>query len=308
MERRDGYLVLDGCKKVMSDKDKDHYWVYINGEEYYFKEFRSPYKELIGYNACKYLGIDVCYTDLAILDGKRGVISKSLRDNSSKLVSGDELLGDYLANNFEVIEEMGFVGEVANRVKKYGLGDTTRYLSAIYINNLEIIWHVLEDKYGKKINIEEVMGQFVAMYMFTIIFADIDKHPGNWFIIESNNDVRLAPILDNGDILASYEDECESQNVIACLSTNFNDHEVNQMYSLRTFFETSSYEYFELFVNMFDKVIMNFDEIIKMCEKQIGREIPADVKKQIIVAFNMHCERIRIVIDNYMEKKKIEMR
>ena len=80
--------------KWLYDKSKDHdYWVYINGEEYYFKELDNPYNELLGYNACKHLGIDACYTDLAILDGKCGVISKSLRDNSSKLVSGDELLG-----------------------------------------------------------------------------------------------------------------------------------------------------------------------------------------------------------------------
>ena len=41
-------------------------------------------------------------------------------------------------HNFDIIKDMGFVGEIAARVKEYGLGDTTRYLSSIYINNLEI--------------------------------------------------------------------------------------------------------------------------------------------------------------------------
>lgn len=304
MERIDGYLVIDGCKKVMSDKDKDHYWVYINGEEYYFKELDNPYNELLGYNACKYLGIDACYTDLAILDGKCGIISKSLRDNSSKLVSGDELLGEYLAHNFDVIKDMGFVGEIAARVKEYGLGDTTRYLSSIYINNLEIIWQALEDRYKGLTNIGEIMEQFVSMYMFTIIFADIDKHPGNWYIMECENSVRLAPIFDNGDILIGYEDGYEPNNVIACFSTNFSDHEVNQINSLKTFFEISSYEYFLMFVSMFDKAVMNFDEIINLCEKQIGREIPKYEKEKIIVSFNKTQEKIQEVIDEYKKRKR----
>lgn len=304
MKRIDGYLVIDGCKKINSDKDKNHYWVYINGEEYYFKEMDNAYNELLGCNACKYLGIDACYTDLAILDGKYGIISKSLRDNGSKLVSGDELLGDYLANNFDIIKEMGFDGEVAVRVKEYGLGDTTRYLSSIYINNLEIIWHALEDRYKGLIDIEEVMKQFVSMYMFTILFADIDKHPGNWYVMEDKDGVRLAPMLDNGDILIGYEDGYETDNVIACFSTNFSDHEVNQINSLKTFFEISSYEYFLLFVNMFDKVVMNFDEIIALCEKQIGREIPKNEKEKIIVSFNNNCEKIQNVIDMYKKRKR----
>lgn len=305
MERIDGYLVIDGCKKVRADKDKDHYWVYIENQEYYFKEMDNPYNELLGYNACKYLGIDACYTDLAILDGKRGVISKSLRNNKSKLVSGDELLGDYLAHNFDIISDMGFVGVEADNVKEYGLVNTTiRYLNSIYINNLEIIWHALEDRYKDKINISEVMHQFVLMYIFTILFADIDKHPGNWYIMECENGVRLSPLFDNGDILVSYEGGYEPENVIACLSTNFNDNEVNQINSLKTFFEVSSYEYFLMFVSMFDKAVMNFDEIIKLCEKQIGRQIPKYEKEKIIVSFNKTQEKIQEVIDKYKKRKR----
>lgn len=301
MERIEGYLVIDGYKKVDANNDKGHYWVYIDGEEYYFKEMDNPYRELIGYNAAKYLEIDACYTDLAILNGKRGIISKSLRNN--KLISGDELLGDYLVNNFDSVSDMGFVGELANRIKEYGLGDTTRYLSSIYINNLEIIWQALEDRYKSKINIESIMEEFVAMYMFTILFADVDKHPGNWFIIEENNEVRLAPIFDNGDILVSYEDGYDANNVLISYSTNFRDSEVNIVESLKVFFDTSSYEYFLLFVNLYDKVVMNFDEIINLSEKQIGCDIPSYEKEKIIVSFNKHCEIIQDVINSYRKKR-----
>lgn len=304
MERIDGYLVIDDCKRVVSDKDKNHYWIYIEGVEYYFKEVGNKYRELVGYQAAKYLGIDACYTDLAILDGKRGVISKSLRNNKSKLVSGDELLGEYLAHNFDNIRDMGFIGSDADNVKEYGLGDTTRYLSSIYINNLEIIWQALEDRYKDKINISEVMEQFVIMYMFTILFSDIDKHPGNWFIEEGKDGVRLAPILDNGDLLINYDDGYEADNVIMSFSTNFKDRETKLVETLKVFFETSSYEYFLMFVSMFDKVFMNFDIILQNVEKQIGREIPDYEKEKIIVAFNKNCSKIQSVIDRYRKRKR----
>lgn len=304
MKRIDGYLRLDGCKKIVSDKDNNHYWIYIEGVEYYFKEVGNKYRELVGYQAAKYLGIDACYTDLAILDGKRGVISKSLRNNKSKLVSGDELLGEYLAHNFDVIRDMGFIGSEADNVEEYGLGDTTRYLSSIYINNLEIIWQALDDRYKDKINISEVMKQFVSMYMFTILFSDIDKHPGNWFIEEREDGVRLAPILDNGDLLINYDDGYEADNVIMSFSTNFKDRETKLVETLKVFFETSSYEYFLMFVSMFDKVFMNFDIILQNVEKQIGREIPDYEKEKIIVAFNKNCSKIQSVIDSYRKRKR----
>jgi hypothetical protein len=48
---------------------------------------------------------------------------------------------------------------------------------------------------------------------------------------------------------------------------------------------------------------MNFDEILKLCESQIRREIPEYDKERIIVAFNKHCERIQKVIDSYGKKR-----
>lgn len=173
MERIDGYLVIDDYKRVVSDKDEKRCWVYLDGEEYYFKPttvfdvdnklVNYAYKELVGYQAAKFLGINACYCDLAILNGEKGVISKSLRNDEVKLVSGNEILGDYIADNFEIVKSMGFGDELASQIEKYGLGDTTRYFSAMYINNLEIIWQALEYKYKDRIDIYSVMKQFVMM-------------------------------------------------------------------------------------------------------------------------------------------------
>lgn len=261
------------------------------------------YEEVIGYNILKFLGIDACYNDLAILDGKKGIISKALINNKGKLISGSELLGDYLANNFDAVSDMGFVGELANSVKKYGL-DTTRYFSSFYVNNLEVIRGALEDRYKDNIDINSVMNDFIVMYIITIIFADIDKNPNNWFIIESDDKIKLSSIIDNGEMLSYYDGECNVDNVFSAFSVSFKDSNLNQMESLKVFFDTYGYESFCLFRDMFNKVLFNFDEILKMCEVQIGCDIPDVDRERIIVAFNMHCERIQKVIDDYIEKKK----
>ena len=302
MERIDGYLVIDDYKNVDFDSDRRRYLVYIDGIEYYFKETDMVYEEIIGYNALKFLGIDACYTDLAILNGKRGIISRSFRDNSSKLISGSELLGDYLAHNFDAVAAMGFVGELANWVRLYGIEDKMKYLSSFYVNNLEVICSALEDKYKNKVDIKKIMHEFIVMYMVTIIFGDIDKNPNNWFIMENVNGVRLAPLFDNGELLSYYDDECDPNDVFSIFSVCFEDVNVNQMESLKVFFKR--YDYFDLFNEMFNKVMFNFNEILKMSEVQIGRDIPDDDKGRLIEAFNKHCNRIKGVVDSYSDNKK----
>lgn len=312
MERVDGYLVIDECKRVVSDKNDEQYWVYIDDEEYYFKPtvfdlgnecVNFAYKELVGYQAAKFLGIDACYCDLAILNGEKGIISKSLRKNGVNLVSGNEILGDYIACNFDIVKDMGMGSELASQTEKYGLGDTTRYFSAMYINNLEMIWQALEYRYEDKINISSVMYQFVLMYMFTIIFGDADKHPGNWFIVEGKDEVKLAALFDNGNIFIGYEEGYDIDKINMNFSTRFKDYEVNLVQTLKVFLETSGEEYFDLFINMSDKILMNFDLILDMVQKQIQGEIPKDEKDKIIVAFNKNQEKINEVIDSFRTKR-----
>lgn len=303
MKRIDGYLVIDDYEYVVLDNGRRRCSTCIEGELYYFKETDKMYEEVIGYNILKFLGIDACYNDLAILDGKCGIISKALINNKGKLISGSELLGDYLANNFDTVSDMGFVGELANSVKKYGLGDTMRYFSSFYVNNLEVIRGALEDRYKDNIDINSVMNEFIVMYIITIIFADIDKNPNNWFIIENDSKIRLAPIFDNGEMFDYYYDECEIDEVFGSFSVSFEDSNLNQMESLKVFFNTYGYDYFCLFNDIFNKVMLNFDEILKMCEIQIGCDIPAENRERLIVAFNSHCERIQSVIDDYRRKR-----
>ena len=309
MERIDGYLVIDEYERVVSDKDDDHYWVYIDGEEYYFKPtvFCSgnyAYNELLGYHAAKFLGLGACFCDLAVLNGEKGIISKSLVNDKVRLVSGSEILGDYLALNFDVVKDMGIDKKIANVVYEYGLSGNMKYFSAMYVNNLEIIWQALEYRYKDKIDINEVMHQFVLMFIFTIIFGDADKNPGNWFIIEDGDNISLSYLFDSADIFIGYEAGYDPKKMTMCLSTNFKDYEVNLEETLKRFFKTSSREYYNLFVTMFNKVLLNFLGILDEIEKQIGVTIPLYDRNRLISNFNKNSLRIIEVIDSFSYMKE----
>lgn len=294
MERIDGYLCIDDCEKVLADKDKHQYWVIINNEEYYFKPATLPYHELIAYYAAEILGIEACYCDLAVLNGEKGIISKSLRNKKDKLVLGDVFLDDYLLNSMNNIKKMGLSKGMADLIEiDYFEGG---YSYSEQVNNLEIIWQALEYRYGNKVNIKEIMNQFVLMYLFTIIFHDVDKHPGNWMLIENKEGVNLAPLFDNERI---FEDYCCGVN----LSTSFNDSGDDICSSLKEFLKISSSEYFDFFVIKYDEIISNFDRILELVERQIGAEIPFIDRGRIVLGFSKNRLMIEKALDSFSKKR-----
>ena len=240
-----------------------------------------------------------------MLNGEIGVISSSLRNNQINLISGDEILGDYLVSKdaINIIGAMGMDDELVNKIKKYGMGDTTRYYSSLHINNLEIIWHALEFKYKDSSIVKGLMEQFVNMYIFTILLGDADKHPGNWFIMENSGEVKLAPLFDNGNILIGYEEGNNINEITMSFSTNFKDYEKNLFKSFEEFFNISSVEYLDLFEDMFNRLFMNFDVVLENTEKQIATIIPEEEKEKIICSFNEHCMKILNIIDEFKRKK-----
>ena len=304
MERIDGFLCIDDCDKEIADEEKGHYWVYIDGVEYYYKPtfFSSGLfcSELIAYYGAKLLGLDACFYDLAILNGKEGYISKSLRNDNAKFVLGEEILGDYLVKSMNFIKDMGIdefdaiIIEDECDIEKLGC------FCADYVNNLEIIWQALEYRYGNKIKIEEVMHQFVLMYLFTIIFKDVDKHPGNWGVIETDDGIKLAPLFDSELIFYS---EFSDINFFV----NFKDFNGSVISSLKVFLEVSASEYFELFVEMFEKVVSNFELILELVEKQIGMSINLMDRDYIMEMFIENMEDLKKVIDSFKSKRNCKI-
>lgn len=304
MERVNGYLVIDGCKREVVNNEKGQYFVYIDGEEYFYKPITYHYKELVAYYAAKMMGIDSCFYDLAVLDKEIGYISKSFRNKNARFILGEELLNNYLngerringrlIKNIDIINDMG--------VRALGMNDSNDYVDVNYLgsddlNNLEVIWQALEDRYKDKINISEVMEQFVLMYIFTIIFYDTDKHSGNWGMLENDNNVRLVPLFDNEFIL----NDCYSG---VGLSVNFKDYNFDIMDSLINFFKISSKDFYNLFVSKFEMVEGNIENIFELVEMQIRVKIPDYDKECMQMMFDDNCSYIRYVLDGFKTKNR----
>jgi len=311
VERIDGFLCIDNCKKVLAyehHKKNNHYWIYINGEEYYFKPTDNCYNELIGYQAAILLGLDACYCDLAILNNQKGIISKSLKKEKVNIISGFEILNEYA---YSSISNLYWIKKMMNNsdiLKKWWFNDKYREKSNLVsngINDLENIWHALEYKYNKdkRFNIEKVINQIVKMYIFTLLSYDTDKYAINWIIEESEDNIKLAPLFDNEDAFNYNQGKLNQKNNFATsMSSETYNH--NQLEAIETFLSTSSSEYFNLFIEMFEKLLNNFNEIIKNVEKQINTNIPSHIKLKIMNGFYKNMEQIRICLEKNNNKTK----
>ena len=295
MERVNGFLKLDGCRCKKSGY-MDQYYVYIDGEDYYFKPTKFCYNEIVTYYILRFLEIDVCSVDLATLNGRYGVISKSLRKEGVNLVSGNVILRTYLIDHYRTVCKMGFDKRDYRYLKSYYLNALSSRPSRT-INTLDIIWQALDYMYKDKINISEVMDKFVIMYLFDIIVNNDDRHEWNWMIEESDEGIRLAPLFDF--------DCCLKENYTAFkMGVNFDDlyYDGKIMDSARdrlaNFLDVSSYDYLYLFLNMFNKVVNNFDIILSEVEEKINRRIPVYVKKKMRDTLDKKSKQINELLDS----------
>lgn len=298
VERKNGFIELDGCHYVRSSYI-GQYYVYIDGEEYYFKPTKDCYNEIVTYHILKFLGIDACYVDLASLNGKMGIISKSLRKDRVKLVSGNEILREYLSNSFDYVKEMGFDTNCFRQLRMYYNNRISNCSRTI--NTLEIIWQALEDRYKDRIIISEVMDQFVIMHLFDIIVNNADRHEWNWMIEESDDGIRLVPLFDFDRCL---KDKC----TFFKMGVNFDDLYYGAKIMtdrLSNFLEVSSYDYLYLFLSMYEKVVNNFDMIITSVEDKINRKIPVYVKKKMKDTLDKKGKQINELLDRDKQAKHI---
>ena len=313
MDRIDGFLVIDNCERKLAlehHKKNNHYWVYIDGIEYYFKPTDNCYNELIGYNMANFLGIDACYCDLAILNGQKGIISRSLRNDKINLVSGKDILNEYAYGSISNLYWIKKMMDESDFMKKMWFDDKYREKSDLVfngINDLENIWHALEYKYklDKRFDIEKVMYQVITMYIFSLLSYDTDKYAINWLIIEDEDNIKLAPLLDNEDAF-NYTKDKLNQSKKLNLSTNSETYYYSQLEAIDIFLNNSSYEYFVLFNDMYEKIYNNFENIIRDVEEKIGGLIPIHKKLVMVNGFYKNMGQIRNCLDKYNNKFKIK--
>lgn len=314
MIRVNGFLDLDNYyNKLMSENNWEYwdliyegyiidslycqgqFWLSVEGQEYYFKKTEDIYEELIASECAKFLGVDAVEYDLAIFQGKEGVLSKSYRKSNAEYISGSEILCDYLLDedNYKVLEEMGC------NLHKLELIHTEMELSDS-INTLEIIWHAIEYRYGKKLsnfNMHTIMINLAKMFCFNILIGQNDAMPVNWEIEECKKGIVLNPFYDGSDTMLPIN---KYPKPSMSLSVNFNDKDNNNYIKLENFLKLSSEEFVSMFIELFDKLdVYNFMDIIVNVEKKIGKKIPAFSKRRIMQSFTANRTQIEEVVSKY---------
>lgn len=157
-----------------------------NDKEYFYKynENTALYNELVAEELAQDFGIDHVNYYLALFDNHQGYISESYKKDNVDYIFGSDLL----------YECYGYMTENRN-IEEF--------------NNLESIWDALEYRYANNPNknqiISDLMNQIVNMFIFDIIICNYDRHSNNWEIIESDNEIKLAPIYDNEGILVTND-------------------------------------------------------------------------------------------------------
>lgn len=283
-ERQKGYLLIDlDDKDVVVEKSKykkNQYWVYIDGEPYYFKNEGRNISEVVAYHLATNLGLPAVKYDLAKLGSINGVISKSYEEEDKNYVGMLEILQTYFINDPETIQQMGLLN--------LGPGCYNHDMT-----NLTAFWQALELYYkdDKRFDSKKIMDGLLDKFFFNILIHNFDDAAINYVIEESKDDINFVPLFDNANMFT----KCEKGMSVDFDKENNDTMERTLEYFLRISDEESVNRFLELY-NKCDSNCMN--DAIKKTEEQIGTYIQFSDDKFLVANFEYNRKRITKVLTN----------
>ena len=310
MRRVNGYLDLDdyflkklhlqsdevffGYEQVLYNKYKflrfsdyanSHYWLTIEGKEYYFKPTAGAYKEIVASKLAKSIGLNAVNYDFAIFSGIPGAISESFINKGSEYFSGEDLLKIFFTKNKDFLKNMG--------MQDFDDADY-EYCFNVYgaLNNLEIIWPMLEELFpNNKNDIQKVMKDITDLFVFKIFIHNADAESYNWQLEKTKDGkIRLAPIYDNED---SFVNGLDITRTTVSLDS---DYLISN--NLKEYITKSSDEFVDRFLELFAKFsdVDNFYMILDEIEQECGSELENFDKPSIIAGYLESISEIKKVL------------
>lgn len=255
------------------------------GTTYFFKydEDIEPYNELVAEELAKDFGLDCIDYDLAILNDKKGVISKNYKQNGVNYIDGEDIIIDYYEASGLDIEKQ---------------------------NNLESVWDALEYRYknlpNKREVIQKLMDKLVNIFIFDIITCQSDRHPCNWQVMESKDDIDVVPLFDNERIGISYN------KYVFCSLTSTEEVCGDLFENLASFLKMSSKDYRDITL---EKISIISDEnlykVFNRIEDKTGCPMPQDKKEFYLANFRNHRNKLQEILkmsENILERDELDER
>lgn len=231
----------------------------IDNDIYYFKEVpnRELVMEMISKSIAFLLGIPYLKESIAILNDKYGLLSKSYLKENDKSYNLHNLMQNYF---YEYNDEL------------------LDYKKLASLNNLEDTWFALEDRYEDEDIVKSLMDGITNIFMFDLLIGESDRTLRNIEIIESDNNIVLAPLYDTSSILTDKN---------TALGVDENDYLKSDIEKLDKFLENSDSSYKEKFysyLNTLDSI--GIEKIIEETEIENDFIINDSLKDEIITKFN----------------------
>ena len=306
MERKLGYLDFNPLQDKMKIKERSQsknngqlFCFAIDGlkRDYYFKEcsYEDAITELI---ACEmYAKVKIPYVnyDLACINGRYGVISRSFKNEGYKYTSGRQIIDNYvdsLADDLIKYKGTSFESVIEEEYKKYADVMNAKHTS----NNFEFIAHAIEHHVKGRpdeiISRYRILNRLAVYHMADIILLNQDRNKSNWVVEESENEIGLVPTFDSAD---AFKDKKWMALRVQPIDKDL--HPTDTYIEFGEFMRRSDNRYYNRFLVMLRILTPDtLDECIGNVEEKIGCKIDEKLKEKIKQVYKIHYSKLKAIV------------
>ncbi len=250
-------------------KDAKHLEFMYMGEKYYMKKcpnIKGLYNELIALELANDYGIKCTYNDIVFYNDDYYIISLDVRIDGSMYIPTEEIL------------------------------PTDRE------NDLEDIWFHLEQKYENPQLVARLMDEIVDVFLFDILIGNFDRHIENYGILIHHDDISLAPLFDNGEMLSSFA-VYDGEFAMGIDIHDYSDfHEEESL--LHKFLRVSDRAYAERLSNKLSIISNdNMEDVIRRVELKIKHPMNTFIKQNIIKMMEDNRQSIINTLNGYTKRR-----
>ena len=242
------------------------------------------------------LGIEHVKYDMALINGRRGVISESFKRPGYKYYAGKKIIDDYLNGLPDEIEKNSGT-EIVQILKNEYDYYKDQLDEACTRNNFELIFHAVEyhtkGRKNGKTEKGKILDSLVTCHLADIILLNQDRNRSNWLVEENDEEARLSKIFDNGE---AFKDR--GWTALRVIPLDRSSKKTDTYIELRDFILRSDNEYFERFKSMFSKLSPDvLESCLEKVEKKIKTNVSPELRSKIICTYKKHYEKLGKMID-----------